>query len=83
MFQNLLWVYGMAWMSVRFPGLKFCPSPPLLYSICYEKQQPAHLEIIATTCHSCNINLKRIEKSILLTDYLLYILQEVRQNLPQ
>ncbi len=29
MFQNLLWVYGMAWMSVRFPGLKFCPSPPL------------------------------------------------------
>ncbi len=30
MFQNLLWVYGMAWMSVRFPGLKFCPSPPLM-----------------------------------------------------
>ncbi len=29
MFQNLLWVYGMAWMSVSFPGLKFCPSPPL------------------------------------------------------
>ncbi len=29
MFQNMLWVYGMAWMSVRFPGLKFCPSPPL------------------------------------------------------
>ncbi len=29
MFQNLLWVYGMAWMSVRFPGLKFYPSPPL------------------------------------------------------
>ncbi len=29
MFQNLLWVYGMSWMSVRFPGLKFCPSPPL------------------------------------------------------
>ncbi len=28
-FQNLLWVYGMAWMRVRFPGLKFCPSPPL------------------------------------------------------
>ncbi len=22
----LLWVHGMAWMSVRFPGLKFCPS---------------------------------------------------------
>ncbi len=33
MFQNLLWVYGMAWMSVRFPGLKFCPSPPLLRAI--------------------------------------------------
>ncbi len=29
-FQNLLWVYGMAWMSVRFPSLKFCSSPPLL-----------------------------------------------------
>lgn len=29
-FQNLLWVYGMAWMRVRFPGLKFCSSPPLL-----------------------------------------------------
>ncbi len=31
MVQNVLWVYGMgmAWMSVRFPGLKFCPSPPL------------------------------------------------------
>ncbi len=29
MFQNLSWVYGMAWVSVRFPGLKFCPSPPL------------------------------------------------------
>ncbi len=28
-FQNWLWVYGMAWMSVRFPGLKFCSSPPL------------------------------------------------------
>ncbi len=28
-FQNLLWVYGMAWMRVRFPGLKFCSSPPL------------------------------------------------------
>ncbi len=28
-FQNVLWVYGMAWMRVRFPGLKFCPSPPL------------------------------------------------------
>ncbi len=28
-FQNLLWVYGMAWMRVRFPGLKFCYSPPL------------------------------------------------------
>ncbi len=22
-------IYEMAWMSVRFPGLKFCPSPPL------------------------------------------------------
>ncbi len=35
MFQNLLWVYvmGMAWMSVRFPGLKFCPSPPLCGTI--------------------------------------------------
>ncbi len=32
MFQNLLWVYGMAWMSVRFPCLKFCPSPPLYTS---------------------------------------------------
>ncbi len=31
MFQNLLWVYGMAWMSVRFPGLKFCPSPSLVW----------------------------------------------------
>ncbi len=30
MFQNLLWVYGMAWMSVRFPGMKFCPIPPLI-----------------------------------------------------
>ncbi len=29
-FQNLLWVYGMAWMRVRFPGLKFCSSPPLV-----------------------------------------------------
>ncbi len=28
-FQNLLWVYGMAWMNVRFPSLKFCPSPPM------------------------------------------------------
>ncbi len=33
MFQNLLLVYGMARMSVRFPGLKFCPSPPLYISI--------------------------------------------------
>ncbi len=32
MFQNLLWVYEMAWMSVRFPGLKFCPSPPLVHA---------------------------------------------------
>ncbi len=23
-FQNLLWMYEMAWTSVRFPGLKFC-----------------------------------------------------------
>ncbi len=28
-FQSLLWVYGMVWMSVRFPGLKFSPSSPL------------------------------------------------------
>ncbi len=28
-FQNLLWMYGIAWMRVRFPGLKFCSSPPL------------------------------------------------------
>ncbi len=33
MFQNLLWVYGMAWMSVRFPGLKFCPSLPLILGV--------------------------------------------------
>ncbi len=32
MFQNLLWVYGMAWMTMRFHGLKFCPSPPLTVS---------------------------------------------------
>ncbi len=31
-FQNLLWVYGMACLSVRFPSLKFCPSPPLILS---------------------------------------------------
>ncbi len=33
-FQNLLWVYVMAWMRVRFPGLKFCPSPPLVAPMC-------------------------------------------------
>ncbi len=32
-FQNLLWVYGMAWMSVRFPCLKFCPSSALFYMV--------------------------------------------------
>ncbi len=25
-FHNLLWVYRMDWMSVRFPSLKLCPS---------------------------------------------------------
>ncbi len=34
-FQNLLWVYVMAWMRVRFPGLKFCPSPPLHTSMSF------------------------------------------------
>ncbi len=29
-FQNLLWMYGMAWMRVRFPGLKFFPVCPCL-----------------------------------------------------
>ncbi len=31
-FQNLL--YGMAWMSARYPCLKFCPSPALFYGGC-------------------------------------------------
>ncbi len=29
-FQNLLWVYEITWISVRFPVLNFCPSPPLV-----------------------------------------------------
>ncbi len=32
-FQNVLWVCGMTWMRVRFPGLKFSSSPPLLVHI--------------------------------------------------
>ncbi|KAL0187932.1 hypothetical protein M9458_015031 [Cirrhinus mrigala] len=31
--KKLLLVYGMAWMSVRFPSLKFCPSPALFYMV--------------------------------------------------
>ncbi len=27
--SEFLWVYGMAWNNVRFPGLKYCPSSPM------------------------------------------------------
>ncbi len=40
MFQNLLWMYGMAWMSVRFPGLKLCPSTPLKEAMNWETKIP-------------------------------------------
>ncbi len=39
-FQNVLWVYGMAWMSVRLPSLKFCPSPTLQHIITEYTEMP-------------------------------------------
>ncbi len=55
MVQNFLWVYGMgmAWMSVRFPGLKFCPSPPLsatLLLLQMSKYQDLLLSVHPQTC---------------------------------
>ncbi len=47
-FQNLLWMYGMAWMRVRFPGLKFCSSPPLV------------VDVKTVVCVDCLNNLKGI-----------------------
>ncbi len=55
-FQSLLWVYGMAWMSVRFPNLKFCPSPPLhhtqsnLYFPCFcSGKLPCPISVLRNT----------------------------------
>ncbi len=58
-FQNLLWMYGMAWMRVRFPGLKFCSSPPLV------------VDVKTVVCVDCLNNLKGIvhPKMIILSSF--------------
>jgi len=56
-FQNLLWVYGMGWMGVRFPGLKFCSSLALVEFHLYAFTHKTVLIIVfCKKCAGCLLN---------------------------